>query len=56
MDPDFGLCEQLPVNSLLNPSLFKVKDTADPDTPTYMEAMISPHKEQFLEAMQKEIE
>ena len=38
------------------PQVPKARKTADPDTLTWDEAMISPHKEEFFEAAQREMD
>ena len=39
-----------------NPGLFKAKKTNDPDTPGIFEALSGPYRDEFLKAMQAEIE
>ena len=53
LDHEYGTME----NILLNcPSTFKAKKTYDPDTPDIGHALSGPHREEFLEAMDKEID
>ena len=57
LDPGFGLIEHLdPTTLIRNPNIFKAKATRDPDTPNIGEAMTGPHREEFLEAIEKEVD
>ncbi len=56
VDPDTGLYEGMhPTALTMYPNILKAT-TPDPDTPTLTEALSSPHREEFLVAMRKEIQ
>ncbi len=55
MDPEYGVMDSIYPHALSQvPTLMKASKS-DPDTPTLREAMIGPHREEFIEAMQNEI-
>ena len=58
MDPEYGVMDDLFADAMVQcPELMKAKAKGkDPDTPTLQEALASPQREQFLEAMRKEIQ
>ena len=60
MDPEFGILDgssSLPPDFLnRNPTLFKAKAVADPDTPNIKEALTGPFREEFIEGMGLEIQ
>ena len=56
LDPHFGVFDNLPINMFAeNPHFMKAGATKDPDTPDLKEALASPHREEFLSAMEVEI-
>jgi hypothetical protein len=58
MDPEFGIMDNLFPDVISRcPSLLKAsKSRSDPDTPSIREALNGPFRQEFLQAMQKEIE
>ena len=57
VDPDTGLYEGMhPTALTMYPSILKAAASPDPDTPNLTEALSSAHREEFLEAMKKEIQ
>ena len=55
MDPEYGVIDGFVPDVLTNcPVLMKAK-AKDPDTPSLTEALTGPHRDEFLEAMRKEI-
>jgi Reverse transcriptase (RNA-dependent DNA polymerase) len=56
MDPEFGIMENIFPHAISQvPSMLKATKS-DPDCPTLQEALAGPQREEFLEAMAKEIE
>lgn len=58
MDPEFGVMDNLFPDAISRcPALLKAsKANSDPDLPTMQEALSGPHRAEFLEAMQNEIQ
>ena len=58
MDPEFGVMDNLFPDAISRcPALLKAsKAKSDPDLPTMQEALSGPHRAEFLEAMQNEIQ
>jgi hypothetical protein len=54
-DPDTGIIDDVPGPEVLG-AMLKAKKGYDPDTPNYGQAMRGPYHEEFLSAMQKEIQ
>ena len=54
LDSESGTLDGLPVNLVQTPSILKAAHK-DPDTPTMMEALNGPYREEFLKAMRNEI-
>ena len=57
VDPDTGLYDAVHHTALnLYPNIFKASAIHDPDSPTLHEAISGVHREEFLDAMMKEIQ
>ncbi len=57
VDPDYGVFDSLPMESFTgSPHFMKAGSKSDPDTPGIKEALGGIHRDDFLEAMGKEIE
>ena len=56
MEPEFGLLENLYPQAISQVATMMKGTASDPDLPSLQEALSGPHRTEFLEAMNKEIE